>query len=186
MSDGIKKLAVLFPGIGYHCDKPLLYYGGKLAMQMGYAENIRLSFNCDKDKVKGKKGGIEEAFAVLYTQAKDQLKDVDWTEYDEILFLSKSIGTVVAAAYAKEKNIKCKQVFMTPLALTFAYAPKPGIAFTGTADNWVDYRIVVEECDRYGIPLQIYDNANHSLETEDLERNLQILGDVMQRIKSYV
>ena len=22
----MKKLAVLFPGIGYHCDKPLLYY----------------------------------------------------------------------------------------------------------------------------------------------------------------
>ncbi len=26
-----KRLAVLFPGIGYHCDKPLLYYSAKLA-----------------------------------------------------------------------------------------------------------------------------------------------------------
>lgn len=25
----MKKLAVLFPGIGYHCDKPLLYYSKK-------------------------------------------------------------------------------------------------------------------------------------------------------------
>ncbi len=24
------KLAVFFPGIGYHCDKPLLYYAKKL------------------------------------------------------------------------------------------------------------------------------------------------------------
>ena len=30
------KLAVLFPGIGYHVDKPLLYYGRKLAVQRGY------------------------------------------------------------------------------------------------------------------------------------------------------
>ena len=28
----MKKLVVLFPGIGYHCDKPLLYYGLKLIM----------------------------------------------------------------------------------------------------------------------------------------------------------
>ena len=182
----MKKLVVLFPGIGYHCDKPLLYYGGKLAMQLDYTESIRLSFSCDKDKVKGKKGGIEEAFSILYSQAKEQLKDVDWTQYDEILFLSKSIGTVVAAAYAKEKNIQCKQVFMTPLALTFSYDPKPGIAFTGTADSWVDYRIVVEECDRYGIPLQIYDNANHSLETGDLETDLGILQDVIRRIENYL
>lgn len=26
-----KKIAVLFPGIGYHTDKPLLYYSKKLA-----------------------------------------------------------------------------------------------------------------------------------------------------------
>ena len=31
-----KKLAVLFPGIGYHCDKPLLYYSAKLAGAAGY------------------------------------------------------------------------------------------------------------------------------------------------------
>ena len=32
------KLAVIFPGVGYHADKPLLYYGRKLAKQHGYQE----------------------------------------------------------------------------------------------------------------------------------------------------
>ena len=32
-----KRLAALFPGIGYHCDKPLLYYSAKLARAAGYA-----------------------------------------------------------------------------------------------------------------------------------------------------
>lgn len=31
-----KKIAVPFPGIGYTCDKPLLYYSGKLAEKYGY------------------------------------------------------------------------------------------------------------------------------------------------------
>ena len=32
----MKKIAVLFPGIGYHADKPLLYYSKKLVMNKGY------------------------------------------------------------------------------------------------------------------------------------------------------
>lgn len=32
----MKKIAVLFPGIGYTCDKPLLYYSAKLAAEKGY------------------------------------------------------------------------------------------------------------------------------------------------------
>ena len=32
----MKKLAVIFPGVGYHTDKPLLYYSKKLAFQNGY------------------------------------------------------------------------------------------------------------------------------------------------------
>lgn len=32
----MKKAAVLFPGIGYHTDKPLLYYSKKIAAELGY------------------------------------------------------------------------------------------------------------------------------------------------------
>ena len=31
-----KRLAVIFPGIGYHCDKPILYYSRKLAKEQEY------------------------------------------------------------------------------------------------------------------------------------------------------
>ena len=32
----MKKLACLFPGIGYTCDKPLLYYSWKMLAQDGW------------------------------------------------------------------------------------------------------------------------------------------------------
>lgn len=32
----MKKLAIVFPGIGYHCDKPLLYYSKKIAVSNGF------------------------------------------------------------------------------------------------------------------------------------------------------
>ena len=32
----MKKIACLFPGIGYTCDKPLLYYSWKLLKGLGW------------------------------------------------------------------------------------------------------------------------------------------------------
>ena len=32
----MKKIACLFPGIGYTCDKPLLYYSGKMFASLGW------------------------------------------------------------------------------------------------------------------------------------------------------
>ena len=39
----MKKAAVLFPGIGYSVDRPLLYYSGKMALSRGY-EVIRVPY----------------------------------------------------------------------------------------------------------------------------------------------
>ena len=48
------KLAVFFPGIGYHCDKPLLYYSRKLAQEWGYEETMALSYTYDDGNIRGK------------------------------------------------------------------------------------------------------------------------------------
>ena len=47
MEEQMKKLAIFFPGIGYHCDKPLLYYARKLTQECGYEESILLSYSYD-------------------------------------------------------------------------------------------------------------------------------------------
>ena len=39
------KIAVFFPGIGYHCDKPLLYYVRKLAQECGYEKIVLLDYS---------------------------------------------------------------------------------------------------------------------------------------------
>ncbi len=46
------RLVVVFPGIGYHCDKPLLYYGRKVASECGYDEVVTLSYSYDGGKAR--------------------------------------------------------------------------------------------------------------------------------------
>ena len=54
------KLAVFFPGIGYHCDKPLLYYSRKMASELGY-ETLALSYSYDGGNIRGNKEKMREA-----------------------------------------------------------------------------------------------------------------------------
>ena len=147
------KLAVLFPGIGYHCDKPILYFARELAKQVGYDEVINLSYICKADNIRGNDKKMREVGEILYVQAESQLEHVDWQQYEEVLFISKSIGTAVAAAYAMRHRIPCKNIWYTPLSQTFDFAPREGIAFTGTADPWVESTAAItDRCQKAGMP----------------------------------
>ena len=102
------KLAVFFPGIGYHCDKPLLYYAKKLTQQCRYEECISLSYSYDGGNIRGNQQKMQQAFEALYAQAEEKLADVDFGKYSEILFISKSVGTIIASAYAQKYKIACR------------------------------------------------------------------------------
>ena len=57
------KLAVVFPGIGYHADKPLLYYSKKLAAQAGW-QVVEVAYGAFPDRVKGDRAKMEKSFRI--------------------------------------------------------------------------------------------------------------------------
>ncbi len=173
------KIAVLFPGIGYHCDKPLLYFCGRLAEQYDY-KVVRLSFTC-LSRV------VEEAFQEAGIQAEKSLEEIVWEQYEDILFVSKSIGTAVACAYAGKHRISCRNIYYTPLEQTFDYDPRPGIVFHGTKDSWARTEKIAAMCGERGLLLHTFEDAGHSLEVQgDLRRSLGILEDVMKQTQAYL
>ena len=180
------KIAVVFPGIGYHCDKPLLYYARKIANECGYEEVITLDYSYDGGNIRGNKEKMEAAFKALYVQAVKALSDIDFTQYEDVLFISKSVGTIIASAYAKEYGIECRQVLYTPLEYTFNYEHLDAIAFIGSADPWSDVDEVIKLSTSQGVPISLYKDTNHSLEGPDAEHNIVMLCDVMKRTKEYI
>ncbi|MBS6713625.1 MAG: alpha/beta hydrolase [Ruminococcus sp.] len=177
------KIAVFFPGIGYHCDKPLLYYSRKLAQECGYEEIVTLSYTYDGGNIRGNEEKMQQAFEVLYAQAEESLSEIDFSQYDEILFVSKSVGTIIASAYAQKYNIKCRQILYTPLKYTYDYEHENTVAFIGTSDPWSVISEVQKLSEEQQVPIYTYENANHSLETKDTLENLEILQDVMIKTK---
>lgn len=176
------KIAVYFPGIGYHCDKPLLYYGRKIACEQGYQEYRNVSYTYHAENIRGDEEKMKEAYEALFVQAEAKLADMVWADYDDVLFVSKSIGTIIAASYAKKCGLSCvRHVLYTPLAQTFLFTPDHAIAFIGTADPWSDTGEIVRLSEKNHIPIAVYEGCNHSLECADTLKNIENLKDVMQR-----
>lgn len=180
-----KKIVVLFPGIGYNCDKPLLYYAGKLAAGKDY-EILKVEYGNFPSGIKGNKEKVAEAFRSGLKQAEDILSQVCWEEYEDILFISKSIGTVISAAFAKKYKLNVRNILFTPLKQTFQFADNNSIVFHGTADPWANTDDIVEGCKKLELPLFLTERGNHSLETGDVIEDLTNLEKVMKEVNVFM
>ncbi|WP_027421590.1 hypothetical protein [Lachnobacterium bovis] len=187
-----KSLVVLFPGVGYTCDKPLLYYTGKLFVQDGY-EIKKLSYCGFQKNIKDDKEKMNHAYELVKNQTLEQLKDVNWDEYEKVIFISKSIGTVGASSFFKylsdkkiiKKDLKISNIFLTPLEETFKYViEKSGVVVIGDKDQWSDYTKIIELSKKYKLSSYVIENANHSLENSDIINNLEIIAKVVKIVDS--
>lgn len=181
----MKKLAVIFPGIGYHGDKPLLYYSKKLAACYGF-EVMEVPYGNFPKDVKGSAEKMEQAFASALKQSEEILKDVVFEEYDKILFISKSIGTAVAAAYGERKGIQTANVFYTPVEASLRLISQPGIVFHGTSDSWAETKPLLDACGEKGYKVHLIEGGNHSLETGDVLQDLKNMSYIMQKTNDYI
>ena len=129
---------------------------------------------------------MKKCAEIALEQAEEILAEIEWKQYDDVVMVGKSVGTVVSALYAQNHGIRCRFVLLTPLEETFDYISSDSIAFHGTADPWARTEIIKERCEKQGIPLFLTDGANHSLETGDVEKDLEMLQEVIKTVKKFV
>ena len=164
------KLAVIFPGIGYHCDKPLLYHAKKIAAAKGY-EIREVPYTGFESGVKGNPDKMRRSFMKAMEQTEKILEEVRWESFGELLFTSKSIGTAIAAEFAHRHDLVTRNVYFTPVAATFTFHPQAGIVFHGTADPYVPLAYT-QRADRVLADARtvIIEGAGHGFSGEDRNR----------------
>ena len=177
----MKKIAIYFPGIGYHCDKPLLYYSRNAACELGYENYRNMTYTYKAKNIRGNQEKMKEAYEALFLQAESELADLIWSDYDDVLFISKSVGTIIAS-YAEKYSLKhIRHILYTPLAQTYLFAPQHALSFIGTSDSWSDTAEIIQLSKTNHIPLIVYEGCNHSLECNDTSKDLENLKDIMQK-----
>ncbi|MCR4748728.1 MAG: hypothetical protein K5877_02820 [Lachnospiraceae bacterium] len=184
----MRKIAVVFPGVGYTKDRPLLYYAGKIAGSHGY-ELVHMDFS----GIKWSKEQLKDKDFLLKTldhcleRANTALANTDLSDNVSVLFISKSIGTIVATAYAKLYGINAKQICFTPLEFIDRFAEeKNGLIFYGSSDPYADPDVIAKICCEKHLTVYRIADADHSLETGDVIKDISNLEFVMSKVKEFI
>ncbi|HWI62280.1 MAG TPA: hypothetical protein VNT75_10615 [Symbiobacteriaceae bacterium] len=172
------RLAVLFPGNGYQCDAPLLWYTRKAALLAG-CDTLSLAYGYPLDPAKP----MPEQVSCLAREASQAISQVLKPSYGSLLFISKSLGTVVAGEVAGQAGgLPVTHLFLTPLGATIPFLRQSqGVMVSGTADKWFGDSCRTQVRNLSGLELVEVPGAGHSLELDgDLPGSLQILSQVCE------
>ena len=93
-----------------------------------------------------------------------------------MLFISKSLGSVVAGWIDDKLGLNARHIYLTPVRGTLPYIRGGGnisMVIAGTKDHVLDTAALQEHCSRENVRLELVEGAGHSL---------QIVGDVIDNI----
>lgn len=181
----MKKLAVIFPGVGYTCEKPLLYYTASAAADKNY-EIVRLDYGQDIHTFRGRTPlELEPVTNLALKRSLRQLQNIPFQDYDKIIFISKSIGTVIASEVQKQFGLtgRVRHFLLTPIPATMPYLKQAdGVFFSGTADPYIPEKTVRQAARLHPSKTGgIFEGCNHSLERKgDTMGNLRNLQKVIE------
>lgn len=172
-----KKLIVLFPGVRYGVDCPLLYYAGFQYEMAGY-EKIKIeSYEVEERK------SLEKYAELAFKNVKRQFRKFPFNEYEDVVFASKSIGTVIAERLEDAFQIKnVTHILLTPIDLTLPLMEKHRnyrLIVTGLEDKKIDHEKLRSLCYKKELPFMEIEGVGHRLETKaGMVKNIDIIKDV--------
>ncbi len=176
LTNNNSSLAVFFPGKNYSCEKPLLYYVMKSATACNY-DALLLEYGYQAARSEFNPDDME----LIINECCQSINQV-CGNYNKIVFVSKSLGTYIAARASELINTgEIAHMYLTPIKSTIPFINNSkGIALWGTADKIINEEDVkqIEESPR--VTLHKVAEANHALEVENLDQSLNIMKTIIE------
>ena len=171
-------IVVCFPGTGFTCKEALFERCAERFTKRGYD-----SFKLDFSHIPFREiETMEEAISVARRAVKRQLSDVDFAEYDDVVWISKSLGTILAALFEEEYPCVPRQLYLTPLPETLRLIrPESNILalVLGTQDRFLTGEALAKFCEERNNRCCIIDGVDHSLKDEQSpERTERIIEQI--------
>jgi hypothetical protein len=178
-----RRLTVLLPGGFNTYETPLLFYAGRVAVQHGsHILNIEYGY---------RRAGLSfspEYFEPSVVEVLASLRLCDIGQYNEISFVSKSFGTVVAGEAARRlAPLAVRHFFLTPVEVTLPYINESACTVVyGTGDPYLTAENAAKIIDSPTIHKIIIPNADHMLEIEnDYKASLKILSGICEAYNKF-
>jgi hypothetical protein len=190
--DSSQKLTIIFPGLHYSCDKPLLYYAALAALQAGMdVLQVKTDYTTGEFQLAAR----EQRAAWILTDAHAALQGgLQQGHYTTLLLIGKSIGTLAMAGLLKiETNSQLAAIWLTPL-LNQPLLVDAALSFTGrslyvggTADDTFIPEVLSSIEQSTNSSVYKAPGANHSLEIPgDINQSLVILAEVVKALEGFI
>lgn len=170
-----KKIVISFPG-SRGCEIPLLYFASKRFEDLGY-EKLFINY-----PTLG-----ESNVEVLLESTEKTLQTINFAEYESIVFVAKSIGTVVACKIKEKHKIPASLILFTPIKETLPYINTRNdilLVAAGDNDRFLESDILCDICNKESINYYIEPNVGHRMEVKgDLKRNIGVVYNVISKIR---
>ena len=173
-------IAVCFPGTGFTCKEALFERLASDYSARGY-DVMKLDFSHIPFR---EIESLEEAIALAQRAVKRQLGGVSFADYEDVVFVSKSLGTILAAYYERDYALNPRQLYLTPLNRTLSLVGPESRVISmvlGTQDRFLTGKALGAFCEERNIPYFLIEGVNHSLKDDlDAERTARIIDQVAQ------
>jgi hypothetical protein len=187
------KIALLYPGLRYSCDKPLLHFTTEILLNRGY-DVLQLWADYDNPEFQG--SSQAEQTVQLIEDGKALLQaGIQSSSYTDLTLVGKSLGTLTMAFILSEEiNFpEMKTVWLTPL---FYLPPVSKIVLEGTGPAFVtgsttdptfDSTTISQLSTKSNIIMQVIEDADHSLEMPgDPIRSTQVLSSLITNLFEFL
>lgn len=186
-------LAVLFPGLRYTCDMPLLYYPTKTFLQREFdVLQLHTDYSSQTFGELSPDRQIdwlgEDAWGSVHTATAQR-------SYDHLVLVGKSIGTLaMSVLLLKHPELRSRPtIWLTPLfrlplvEQATQQLGGPALYIAGSGDNTFDSGRLDHLLANTPAEALLYEGADHSLEIPgDQERSIEILKQAMAGISSFL
>jgi predicted alpha/beta-hydrolase family hydrolase len=185
-----RALAVLFPGLNYTCDMPLLFYPMKLLLERG-AEVLQVRTDYTMPAYRSLPPEERAAWLAADARAVVQVARLQG-EYARLVLAGKSIGTIALASLVPLEP-QAVTIWLTPLLrnplVTAAAEQNRGAALfvAGTSDDLYDTAALKRIQAATQTKAELVEGGDHSLEIDgDFFASLRALEQVMQAIAGFL
>ncbi|CDM70174.1 hypothetical protein CM240_3057 [Clostridium bornimense] len=179
-------LTIILPGMGYTKDKPLLNFASKLSITRGYDvffieygfQVVNKSLNINNN----------DEVSYLLKETIESIQCVLKKTYKKIIFIGKSIGTVIATKISDKFNeFDQIHILLTPVDATYINKVKyKTLVITGTEDPMINKIYIDKMMEDKNIRLVTIERGNHSLECSNVFMSIDMIKQAIQEVDNFL
>ncbi len=185
-------LAIIFPGLGYNADMPLLYYTAEVLVKSGAdVLQVRYSYQSKSFQALSQEAQYQKIIADCFAAYATATKQRDYTR---VTLVGKSLGTLALGYLLAQQHELKKATFayLTPLLNNeqlrkqITLVKHRALFVIGSSDPHYNADVLGDVEEKTGGVSLVAEHADHSLEVAEVQESVSIIKQYVSKLSAFL